>query len=1030
MRRLRAALYRHPVVVGLLGLGLVVGGVGFYLVLPASAATWTVTNCNDSGPGSLRQAVADASSGDTITFAMSPACSTVDLASPIAVSTTITIQGPGANVLALSGGNANPVLEITDCTVSISGLMVEDGYASDNDGIAGGGIGGGIYNDGTLTLEDDVVSQNSASYEGGGIFDQSGDITISDTTVSNNTAQFGAGVWNGGTDATTALMSYSTVSNNGSSVTTGFGGGIFNDGTLSIASSTVANNVAYNSGGGIYNSGGTLNISNSTVADNTVPNTTDSGGDLKTIDGDVTIGASIVALSNTSAQDCNEVGGSFTDLGYNLDDDGSCGFTTSNNDLPDTNPMLDTTGLQNNGGPTETIALEPGSPAIDAVTTSSLCPSTDQRGAPRSAPCDIGAFDTDGPSSTTGPYEFFCPNTSAGNLVMNDVTTTAVMSPLTPSPGQSFQVTDYQTWLYLPSGLVNGMAGLGATAISGSLSTQLDTTDASPSTVASGTQSFNQPIPNPVPGSGMQLVIPDPATSLGPLTATTSDPTIEEDPSATLNLVPNGEGIPSITLDCTAYPNDTLPTGTSSVSPSGSPISPVIAFAGSGATSQTVSFTTDAPTDATVGGSEYDVTASASSGLPVNTYIDPTSSSVCSMSDSIVSFNTVGTCTVDSVQLGDTEYGPSPVAQQSFTVGQGSQTISFFTTPPSDAQVGGPGYEVSAYSSAGENMPVSLTIDSSASSVCQISYEVTFIGVGQCVIDANQAGNANYLPAPQAQQSFAVGQGSQTIAWSNEPTSGAYDGSATLSATGGGSDNPIVFSVDSSSGTGVCSVSETNGTTLSYMGVGTCVVDANQAGDTDYSAASQVQDSFGVGQATQSITITSTPPSPVVARGPSYTLTADGGGSGNPITFSSATTSVCSVSEASVIFFGLGTCTLAANQDGNADYLPAPTATQSFTVVNMDRFSSSTSLSVAVDQPFSVTVATEGLPVPRLKKTEGKLPKGVHFVADGNGNGTLFGEAQSPSEVGQYSLTFKATFGKGHRRVVVLQAFTLSVTSG
>ena len=87
---------------------------------------------------------------------------------------------------------------------------------------------------------------------------------------------------------------------------------------------------------------------------------------------------------------------------------------------------------------------------------------------------------------------------------------------------------------------------------------------------------------------------------------------------------------------------------------------------------------------------------------------------------------------------------------------------------------------------------------------------------------------------------------SQTISWPSEPTSGVKGGSVTLSATGGGSDNPVVYKIDSTSGSGVCSVSGTNGKTLSYTGIGTCVVDANQAGNSGYSAAPQVQDTFSV----------------------------------------------------------------------------------------------------------------------------------------------------------------------------------------
>jgi hypothetical protein len=89
-------------------------------------------------------------------------------------------------------------------------------------------------------------------------------------------------------------------------------------------------------------------------------------------------------------------------------------------------------------------------------------------------------------------------------------------------------------------------------------------------------------------------------------------------------------------------------------------------------------------------------------------------------------------------------------------VAKGDQTITFTSTAPQDATVGGPTYTVTATASSG--LAVTFTIDAAASSVCSISGStVSFTAVGTCVIDANQAGDANYNPAPQAQQSFAVG---------------------------------------------------------------------------------------------------------------------------------------------------------------------------------------------------------------------------------------------------------------------------------
>jgi hypothetical protein len=171
----------------------------------------------------------------------------------------------------------------------------------------------------------------------------------------------------------------------------------------------------------------------------------------------------------------------------------------------------------------------------------------------------------------------------------------------------------------------------------------------------------------------------------------------------------------------------------------------------------------------------------------------------------------------------------------------------------------------------------------------------------------------------------------QTITFtSSPPFSPAYGGSYSVAATGGGSGNPVTFTVDSSSG-GNCSIS---GATVSFTGVGPCVIDANQAGGGSYAAAAQVQQSFMIGQASQTITFTSAPPSPSLVGG-TYTPTATGGASGAPVVFgidSSSGAGVCTISSGKVSFTGVGTCIVDANQTGTADYAPAAQQQQSIAV--------------------------------------------------------------------------------------------------
>ena len=172
--------------------------------------------------------------------------------------------------------------------------------------------------------------------------------------------------------------------------------------------------------------------------------------------------------------------------------------------------------------------------------------------------------------------------------------------------------------------------------------------------------------------------------------------------------------------------------------------------------SQTIAFTSTAPTKASVAGTAYKVTASASSGLPVALTIDTTAKGICSISGSTVTFLAPGACVIDANQAGNGSYEAAAQKQQSFTVGKGAQTIAFTTTPPQEPLVAGAGYAVAATASSG--LTVALTVDSTAKSVCSLAGStISFSKVGTCVIDANQAGNSSYEAAPQAQQSFTVG---------------------------------------------------------------------------------------------------------------------------------------------------------------------------------------------------------------------------------------------------------------------------------
>lgn len=264
------------------------------------------------------------------------------------------------------------------------------------------GTGFVVDSQSTVSINNSTFSSNAAQF-GAGLFVHNGStVNLSNSTFGNNSAQFGAGLL--ADSGVTVNISNSTFGNNSASdsatsssssvkkstgklnqvqgqqqvltfnasnlgnVQPGSGGALFanQQSTVNISNSTFAYNSATANGGGLFNNGGSLRIAQSIVADNT-------GGD------------------------CAPAGPIF-DMGYNLSSDASCGFTAAKHSLVNTNPLLDPAGLANNGGPTQTIALLTGSPAIDKIPAAVCLVRTDQRGFRRpdkhEPACDIGAYES------------------------------------------------------------------------------------------------------------------------------------------------------------------------------------------------------------------------------------------------------------------------------------------------------------------------------------------------------------------------------------------------------------------------------------------------------------------------------------------------------------------------------------------------------------------------------------------------------------------------------------------------------------
>jgi hypothetical protein len=307
----------------------------------------------------IGHAISLASSGDSIKIA--PATYSENLT----INISLKLIGTNARSTIIDGGATIRTISIlnTKSVVGLSSLTIQDGFASGGAGILNWGIltitnstitgnvaagdysaaGAGIYNSGTLTINNSTLSGNQGTYDQyifGGAIYNSGKLGLNNTTITGNTVN---GYLGGG------------------------GGGLYNAGTVSINNSTISGNSTVNQGGGIYNSG-TVTIQNSIVANS------HGGGNCY---------------------------GAVTSNGYNLSSDGTCKFANTG-DLNKAKSLLGP--LANNGGQTQTMTLQTGSPAIDAgnpngcMNNSGVLLKTDQRGDPRpdkedTGGCDMGAYE-------------------------------------------------------------------------------------------------------------------------------------------------------------------------------------------------------------------------------------------------------------------------------------------------------------------------------------------------------------------------------------------------------------------------------------------------------------------------------------------------------------------------------------------------------------------------------------------------------------------------------------------------------------
>lgn len=483
-----------------------------------AAPTVVVANGNDSGPGSLRQALEDVDPGGTITIPAS--VGEISLDTELVINKSLTIEGAGASRTAIDAQHrSRAMLVVGFPKVTVSGVQILDGeIAAEGGTIRGGGI---FLNEGALTLDHDLLVGNvldagvgghSGVAEGGAVVSLAGtELTLRETTVSDNVARAGAtGEALGG-----GIAAYGTLTVEGGQVKGNTaqgvldeGGGIFFHGPraaladLSLtgnAAEPVGDKGADTYGGGVELDGGSENlidgvtiaenvadgdginategtavgggldvvgtgtaIVNTTIADNTVTTEVNEGGHAigggisiagptkivnSTISGNssqasgaylLSLGGDLygsfvsITFENSIVADGTVVGGTgncataSTEIiseGHNIDSLDDCDFH-ARRDRVDTDPGL--RPLAENGGPVETMALQPDSPAIGAGATAA-CPEIDARGVlrPAGAACDIGAFEVATPIATTEA----APGVGAAGATLSGAATNPDLTP-------------------------------------------------------------------------------------------------------------------------------------------------------------------------------------------------------------------------------------------------------------------------------------------------------------------------------------------------------------------------------------------------------------------------------------------------------------------------------------------------------------------------------------------------------------------------------------------------------------------------
>jgi Repeat of unknown function (DUF5648) len=377
---------------------------------PCLAATFTVNSSADiaspaAGVVTLRSAIAAADTAGganviNVPAALGPynlthgALTTSNTANNI-----LSIQGAGGSAV-IDGGGLSGVFYLTGGTVSLSSLTIQHGnVVITYSGAFGGCTGGGVFigTSTTVNITASTVTDNQTTNgSGGGICAYGGTLNLVNSTLSNNDGSFDGGGIRVLQDATVHITNSTVSGNRAMASGGGNGGGILNQGTLTVTGSTISGNTAHYGGAIAPGNEGTIFLSNVTIAGNS-SNPESAQIEARELVPHVTMVSTIIADPVAGTNCLFDSGITFTSNGHNLDSGNSCGFT-SGGDLINADPVLGP--LQNNGGPTATMALLAGSKAIDTGANPQAL-ATDQRGAGFArvvgSAADIGAFEAQPP---------------------------------------------------------------------------------------------------------------------------------------------------------------------------------------------------------------------------------------------------------------------------------------------------------------------------------------------------------------------------------------------------------------------------------------------------------------------------------------------------------------------------------------------------------------------------------------------------------------------------------------------------------